>query len=66
MSKAALLCTNVLQYRLTPKDLIISLQAGKGHSREMKRFLAQSTQHESIQLTTGHSYNSAGLKLQTH
>lgn len=46
--------------------LIVSHYVEKEYYGEMKRFSTQSTQHESIQLTTGRCSISAGLNFQTH
>ena len=62
----SILCTNVLKWELISLVLMASHYVEKEYSREMKRFLAQSAQHESIQLTTGRCYVPAGLKLQAH
>lgn len=62
----SILCINVPQQQLASKHLIVSPHVGKEYFREMERLLAQSTQRESIQLTTGCCWLSAGLKLQTH
>lgn len=62
----SILCVNILKLELISPVLIVSHSVEKEYYREMKRFLAQSTRHESIQLTTGCCYISAGLKLQTH
>lgn len=61
-----ILCINVLKWELISSVFIVCHYVEKEYYREMKRFLAQSTRHESIQLTTGCCYISAGLKLQTH
>lgn len=60
------LCVNVLKWQLISPVLIVSHYVEKEYSREMKRFPAQSTRRESIQLTAGRCYISAGFKLQTH